>query len=391
MSDSCFLDSTFKARIMQYCIPIKVTICLRALSFLLFSFFITNAEAQNDATLTITGQTILKSRAGGLGLNKGVKGVNWKEESLEGVKIEVRKNGATVSTATSGKKGKFSIQIPVSITDSKNDYVIYFSREGTAPRTVYVNGFLSKEEFAKNSSGKYDAELNMAMVETSVKDIVPDKPFAKIKWDQVKEHKFTPDQLYAKTSLGEERKIEANPDVYYSALVKKQKKQQETVNKNKAAAEAKLKAMEEQKRKAAEEARLKEEAEAQRQAALKAKEEADRLEMEKAEAARIEMRGKHIADSLAEAQRKAALVNPSAKLEINKIVRPLGKDADGNTDRYDASDTYSINIAKRTLTEEKEKKNREKASNLSTKYETINTLTSLLNEMDEYDKGNRRQ
>ena len=378
---------------MQRLRSIQVSVYLKVASSFLFCALISNAQAQSDATLTVKGETILKTRGKGLGLNSNTKAVNWKQESLEGVIVELKKNGVTVATATSGKKGKYSIEIPVSISDSKNDYVVCYTKEGTGPRTVNANAFLSKEEFAKNSSGKYNVDLDMIMVETTIKDIVPDKPFAKIKWDQVKEHKFTLDQLYEKTNLGEERKIEANPDVYYAALVKKQKKQEVAVNKNKTAAEAKLKAMEEQKLKAAEEARLKEEAEANRLAALKAKEEADRIEREKAEAIRIEIRRKRTADSLAELARLNAKNNPNATVDIKQIIRPgdNGNEGEGEKDRYDAADKFSISIARKSLTAEREKKSREKSRNLSAKYETINTLTSLLNEVDEYDKNNRRE
>ncbi len=379
---------------MLYSKSNNASIYLKIATFIFFCFFIISAQAQNDAVLLIKGQTILKSRAKGLGLNAGVKGVDWKEEPQEGVNIEVKKNDATIIKITSGKKGKYSLEIPVSTTDLKNDYTVYFTKEGTAPRTVTINAYLSKEEFTKYTSAKYELELALPLIATTIKDIVPDKPFAKIKWDKVKEHKFSFDETYAKTALGEERKIEANPDLYYTSLAKKKKKEEETIAKNKAAADAKLKASDEAKRKADEDARLKAEADTKKLADLKAKEDAERIVRENLEAMKQAMAKKRMQDSLdklAEAERKKALETANAKLEIKKNITPVEADKEESKTLYDVSDKYSINQARKSLSAEKERRNKEKGKNLTAKYESFNILTSLLNMVDEYDKKNKTQ
>jgi hypothetical protein len=58
---------------------------------------------------------------------------------------------------------------------------------------------------------------------------------------------------------------------------------------------------------------------------------------------------------------------------------------------YDAGETYSLSIAKKTLMEEKEKRSKERGRNLTMKYETLNVLTSLLNVIDENDKKAKKQ
>lgn len=358
----------------------------KASTIIIFTFFMINSYAQ-DTLLQIKGETILKTRAKGLGLNVGVKSVDWKDEAMEGVEIEVKKNGVTVAKTTSGKKGKYSFQVSVSTGNSKNDYVVHYSAKGMGPKMIYINAFAPKDEYKKYPSAKFDCELNIPLFPTTITDIELIKPYAKIKWDKMKEHKFVVDPVYFKVAQGEEQKIAANADLYYTALVKKKKKQEEALAKNKTAAEAKLKAAEEAKRKAEEEARLKEEAEARKLADLKAKEEANRIMLEQAEA----LKKKRLADSLMLARRRKAVESASVTPVIQEIVKPKEKEIIDIKDPYDVSETFSINVARRSLNIEREKRNQEKSYNLSAKYETINTLTSLLNEVDEYDKRNKRQ
>lgn len=352
-------------------------------SFFLFSFFLITAKSQNDALLVINGRTTTNSAKSSLAGNIGVRTVKTSEEPLEGVEFEVKKNGSTIAKVTSNKKGKYSFQIPVSTTDSKNDYTVYISMEGMVPKMVSINAYLAKEEFAKHSSAKYNFEYDLLMIKTTVKDIVPDKPSAKIKWDDVKEHKFTFDEAYAKIVQKEEQKMTASPDQYYKNLAKKKKKEEETLAKNKTAAEAKLKAEEEAKKKADEEAK--------KLAEQKAKEEADRIQRGKAEALKKEMLKKHIADSLSEVERKKALEAANMKPEIKKIVLPVAENENESKNTYDASETYSINMARKSISVEKEKRNKEKGKNLTMKYESLNILTSLLNVVDECDKKTKRQ
>ncbi len=377
---------------MKYTGSIQIFVHRKVFPLFILLFFTIAASAQ-DTLLQIKGETVLKTRAKGLGLNVGVKSVDWKDEPMEGVEIEVKKNGVTVAKATSGKKGKYSFQVAVSTGNQKNDYVVYYSAKGVGPKMVHINAFLPKDEYKKFPSAKYECELNIPLFSTTVTDIELIKPYAKIKWDKAKEHKFVVDPVYFKVAQGEEQKIAANADLYYTALVKKKKKQDEALAKNKAAADAKLKAAEEAKRKAEEEARLKAEAEAKAMADKKAKEEADRIAREQAEAQRLEMLKKRMADSLALAKKKKTMdENPNATTEIKEIIKPVEEvNIADLKDRYDVSETFSINVARRSLNREREKRNQEKSKNLSAKYETINTLTSLLNEVDDYDKKNKRQ
>ena len=364
--------------------------------FLLFCLFVVTAKAQDDAQLMIKGQISVFLKAKGLGLNVGtVKANNFKEEPLEGVTIEVKKNGASVLKITSGKKGRYFLQIPISTTDAKNDYVVYFSKDGMSPRMIYLNAYLSKDEFKKYQSAKYDFALDQGLYETTLKDIELDKPNGKIKWDAVKDHKFSFDENYARLQAGEEAKIKANADAYFTALAKKKKKTDDALAKKQSAADAKKKAEEELKRKADEEAKAlaaqKAKEESDRLAALKAKEEADRIQREKEAMAKADALKKHRADSLAEDARKKALEMANASVEVQEAITPARGNMKESNSGYDVSETYSIHIARRSLSAAREKRNKVKGKNLSAKYETFNILTSLLDMVDEDDKKNKNQ
>lgn len=60
-----------------------------------------------------------------------------------------------------------------------------------------------------------------------------------------------------------------------------------------------------------------------------------------------------------------------------------------NTEVYDANEIYSTNSERSKYFSEKLRFERKKAENLAKKHETNNTLTSLMNEVDEFDKKNK--
>lgn len=348
---------------------------------LLFIFFFHRMNAQTEPVLIIKGQTETNSGKSSLAANLGARTAKASAEPVEGVNIEVKKDGVTIMMVTSGKKGKYSVQLPVSTTDVQNEYVIYFFKDGWVPRRIDVSAYLSQNEFANYPFTKYDFEMDISMLKTTVRDIVLEKPNAKIAWDPVKEHKFTFDASYAKIAQKEEQKMAVNPDMYFKNLEKKKKKAEETL--------AKKAAEEEKKKIAEEEAKRKADEEAKRLAALKEKEEAERLAREKAEAEKLELAKKRIADSLAEVEKKKSMDAANTRTDIKKMVKPVVETAD-TRNFYNAGETYSINMAKKALNQEREKRSRERGKNLTMKYETINVLTSLLNVIDENDKKTKK-
>lgn len=349
---------------------------------LLFAFFSHRISAQTEPVLIIKGQTETNSGKSSLAANLGARTAKVNADPVEGVNIEVKKDGVTIIKIASGKKGKYSFQLPVSTTDPQNEYVIYFFKDGWVPKRIDINAYLSQNEFANYPFTKYDFEMDISLLKTTIKDIVLEKPNAKIAWDPVKEHKFTFDASYAKIAQKEEQKMAANPDMYFKNLEKKKKKTEEAL--------AKKAAEEEKKRIAEEEAKRKADEEAKRLAALKAKEEAERLAREKAELEKLELAKKRMADSLAEIERKKSIDAANTKIDVKKIVKPVDEISD-TKNFYNVGETYSINIAKKALSLEKEKRSRERGRNLTMKYETSNVLTSLLNVVDENDKKAKQQ
>ncbi len=214
------------------------------------------------------------------------------------------------------------------------------------------------------------------MTETNVKDIVIEKPSGKIRWDNA-EDKFAFDQVYAKIAQKEQDKMK--DENYLRELAEKKKKEEDEAAKKKADEEARIKADLEAKSKSDEEAK--------RLAELKQKEESDRIVRENLEAMKAEIRKKRVQDSL---DSLAVLMAARTNIEIKKLVKPVSpEDVDQNA--FDGTGAYSINIAKKALKATQERINREKAKNLSAKYETNNTLTSLLDMVDEHDKKMKKQ
>lgn len=294
---------------------------------------------------------------------------------VEGVDLELKKDGKTISKTTSGKNGKYYIQMEASTTNAKNEYILNISKEGTVPKSLSINTYVPPDEFKMNSFVRYDFDLEIKMNETNVKDIVLERPSGKIKWESA-QHKYEFDQVYAKIVQKDEEKLK--DENYLRELAAKKKKEEDELAKKKADEDAKLKADAD--------AKLKAEQEAKKLAEQKSKEEAERILQQNLEAMKQEIKKKRMQDSLD----SLALLAGKTKIEIQKFAKPVSpEDVDQNA--FDGTDAFNINIAKKALHANKEKLNKEKAKNLSAKYETSNTLTSLLNMVDEHDKRMKKQ
>lgn len=270
-------------------------------------------------------------------------------QSLEGVNLEVKKNGQSITKLASGKNGKYSIQMEISTTNTNNEYLLYISKEGTVPKTLSINTYISPEEFARYSYARYSFDLEVKMQETTEKDIIVEKPAGKIIWN-AENHRFSFDQSYAKI-IQREEKAKEEPEKALKELAEKKKKEEEELAQKKADEEKK------------------------RLADLKSKEEADKILQQNLKAMKLEMKRKRIQDSL-----------DKAAAEAKKFIEPVSaENVDPNA--FDGSGAYSINIAQKSQRTFSEKMRKVKAANLSTKYETNNILTSLLDVVDEHDKS----
>lgn len=278
-------------------------------------------------------------------------------KAAEGVELELKKNGQTISKILTPKNGKYYLEMSISIVNKNNDFVLYITKEGTIPKSISLNTYISPEEYSANAFPRYLFDLEIKMIETSVKQIVIEKPSGRLHWD-AEQHAFAFDQTYAKTREDDTEQLLAE---------KKKREEQEQARKA-----------------AAEEARLKAEAEAKRFADQKSKEEAELSLQKNLEAMKLELRRKRMQDSLD----SLALASKKTTVRIQKFTKPVSPD-DVDQNAFDGTGAYSINIAKKSLRRSQENRSREKAANLSAKYETNNTLTSLLNMVDEHDKNHK--
>lgn len=286
------------------------------------------AQKESDAVFILKGNTRLPSGKG-----------------LEGVELELKKKGQTIEKLLTGKHGKYTLKLPISTLDKNNEFSLSISKTGTIPKSIRINTYIPAEEYATKTFPSYLFELEIKMIETTEKTIVDEKPAGRITWDN-EQHAFAFDQTFAKYREDETEKLQAE---------KKKREEEER---------ARLKAEEE--------ARLKAEAEFDRLAQQRSREEADRILKKNLEAMRNELKRKRMQDSLD----RLAGIYPGSLKEVDPFA-------------FDAANAYSINIAKKWLKASQEKMSREKASNLSAKYETNNTLTSLLNMVDEHAKNQR--
>ena len=328
---------------MLYFANHKAASLVTAISFFLFFIVPFLAVAQNEdinAVLVLYGNTVLSTG-----------------QSAEGVELELKKDGKIVKQILSGKKGRYSLQMAMSITDKHSEYTLTVSQVGTIPKTIIINTYIPSKYFYNYSEASFQFYLPISLIETAEKLNVVQRPEGKIAWDEL-ENKYAFDQQYA--------------------ILAKKHEEEDAANK-KAAEEARLKA--------AEGARLKAEQDANRAASeaarKKAEEEAERaLQQSLADA-----REKHKQDSL---DRLKALADVKAPTEIIRIEKPASP-ADVDPNAFDGASAYSFNSARTSLKAIQDKTRKEKAANLSTKYETNNTLTSLLNMVDEHDKKMKNQ
>ena len=240
---------------------------------------------------------------------------------MEGVEMELKKDGVTISKISSGKNGKYSLQMQISTTNKNNEYLLYITKEGTVPKTLSINTYIPQFEL-------HEFNLEVMMIETNVKDIVIERPSGKIRWD-IDKHDFAFDQTYANIIRKEEEKLKEDPDKYLKELSEKKKKEEEEIAKKKAEEDARHKADEK----------------AKRIADQKGKEEADKILQKNLEAMKQELRKKRQADSM-------AAIESAAKVEIQKFATPVSpEDVDQNA--FDGTGAYLINSAKKSLNKSK--------------------------------------
>src|ERR1051326_6401578 len=135
---------------------------LKAVSFFLF-FLIYSidsfSQGETKAIFILKGNTKLLSG-----------------KSAEGVEMELKKNGQTISKVITAKNGKYYIQMDVSTSNPQNDYLLNITMPGAVPKLLSINAYIPQEEYKVYTFPRYDYSLEIVMTETSMKEIVLEKP-----------------------------------------------------------------------------------------------------------------------------------------------------------------------------------------------------------------------
>jgi len=338
-------------------------------------------DKPSNINFNLTGVTIFESNG----------------KPVEGVKLELQKNKQTIETFVTPANGKFKLSTIYVATDSnRSEYRLTFTKPNMVPKTVTINTYI-KNPLASS----YDFRLEVNMIESKEGDVIIDLPSAKIKWD-TKINKFGFDQKYANIM----RKIQEQEDPKKAqeliALQKKEEElkakqeadriaKEEAAAKAKADAVAKVKADADAKAQAESEAAIKKNLEAIRlQAEQLAKEEADRKAKEEAEKQAEKESLKKTLGALhkqvEEIKEEEKVAPPPAPVEAAK--------PEEAPQQIMVQEVYSIRDVndvrpQKNLVEKRLKKSLNK--NYGTKYETENPLTSLLDEVDQYEKELKKQ
>jgi len=322
-------------------------------------------------------------------------------KSLEGVKIDLEKDKKVITSIATDKKGKYELTIDINSTDTlAAEYRVSYTKENMVPKTMNINTYIKKPV-----ASSYDFNLDVSMTEKKEGDIIIDLPAGKIKWS-VRENTFIFDQTYAK--IIQKIKEQEDPEKK-KKLIEEQKQREEEELRRRQEAERKQKAAEQKLKddadkkskdaadKAAEEAALKRQMEALRKQAEefarqdsikkaqdKAKDEADRATAKESLKKQLGALQKQVEEIKKEEVKPTAAAPTPAPVQA---AEPAPVEDKG--EQFIIKEVYSIRDV-RALRGQKELLSKQfesrKIKNYETKYNTENPLTSLLNEIDGYEK-----
>lgn len=290
------------------------------------------------------------------------------DKPVENVLVEMLKNGQVIKKITTTKNGKYSFSMNQDTINRKNEYTIHIIKEGTVPKTVVVNTYVPREQY---DDAPFEYLLEITLLTTTINDVVIQRPSARIKWID-EEDGFGIDKVYAKIVQKEEEKLKEDPDKYLKELVKKAKEEEEQKQKERIAERMKAEviARKEEERKRVEAAQQKQVAEEKLKENIKAiSTEIKTLVQQKDSSKEVSVQPK-----------PAAVVSEPVPV-INAAKEEI----------YDNSKEYEQKKERIRLIKEKEKAEKKKNANLATKYETNNSMSSLLDAVEEHNKRTKNK
>lgn len=307
------------------------------------------------------------------------------DKALEGVKIELIKNKQVVQSMVTESNGKYKMNWEINRTDSNDaNYTVNYTCDKMVPKSAKINTFIRM-----TLASSYNFVLDVYMTPRSEGDVIIDLPSAKIKWDE-RHQKFSVDQKYA--NIMKEIKQAEDPEKARK-LIEAQKAEEEAQKRREE--EAKRLAAEAEKRAAAEamkknmDALLKQQQELDRLAALqKAREDSAAAAAAKAAADALKKNLSAINKEIKKQDTARPVVVETPK-SVVVTEAPPEEDEDEMTIKeiYSIRDVKALRARSYAISKDMQKR---KIKNWSSKYETENPLTSLLDEIDDYEKNTKQ-
>lgn len=287
---------------------------------------------------------------------KGVVKLNGKP--AEGVALELKKNGHSIRKISTPHNGRYNLRMSVDDSDKTCEYILSISRDGVVPKTLSINTYVPRSDFQANPFSVYDFDLEIELIPTTVSDIVVEFPFGKIRWysDQ---GAFALDQIYAKMIRKEETKLKEDPDKYLKELAEKRNKEES-------------------------DKRTEEENRAKREAEQTVKPKVDEIVSNPPPPTTPAPPAEIPSNPPPGIEAKTPSAD-AAKVEKKIIETPGSRDASLENFRQmtDPVQKAQLAEARKKIRSEQIKFEKKKSANLSSKYESHNPITSLLDAADE--------
>lgn len=367
--------------------------------------------------------------------------VKLKGKPVDGVSLELTKDGKQITKIVTKKNGMYSFQMNKSNTDTESQYLLNITKAGTFSGILGLNTYTTKEEF---NYVPYIFNLEIKLIQPTGSEVRKEHDFGRIKW-YPERGLFDFDKEYVRKIAKDTDSLKIDSSKYVVDETEKIKQAEVAEMKDKKDKEAKQKAdsllvqqlankesihklleLKEKKEMITNKKELafdntehektdsktevsnpKSQNSNQKTDTSNEKHKSDLLKKKTAELAKLktnEFTGKHSdlkekketesnqkeleAGSEKRVVNNRTTTNSLVNLRAleNRQQAPNLSSADMDQNSFDVATIFSMNNEKNKLLNAKEKMERKKAANLAQKYETSNILTSLLDVVEEYDK-----
>lgn len=331
-------------------------------------------------------------------------GVKLKGRPVSGAMLTLTKDGKTIAKMFTPKNGLYYFQMNRSMTDPQSEYILSIVKDGAASGVMRINTYTPEEKY---TAVPYMFNLDIALTPPVNAGVVSKKDFGRIKW-LTEKNVFDFDKGYIPVI---EKDTKAADSIKYAEKIKEEadlKRQSDSIAeawaveseaeavKKKAAKAAAEKAAEELKNKnntkltntgTAKVSKTKNTA----NTAEPGKTENNKFteEFAKTDTPNSSENAKNLQNNKTDPAgnpKKDLFFLTGVPMEQFKKNLPAGETDSKNSEGYNAEDEYITNSERNRLLAAKQRYERKKAENFAKKQETNNTLTSLIDAVEEYGK-----